>query len=546
MKYIKNRNIFLEALRDELSDRQKARVKSVWGEHYLDFERATPSENIELGNWELNQDDKIEVLNSFLKTDLNKLKQELEKIDSKFWTTLLESVDKTKNVGIDLSLLENDFTKPTYNQMVLLYQSIFKPINVSETKADEYVLRDDSGRPIKDENDNIVKHKKTEEEKDKIIFLQKNHCSITKFASDWDILFNTKYNNIFTLDCATIFPSMWTDGIKGEIELFSENPIYLTITPKASDILNMSVSKYFTSCQELYGGGGHGTQYMSGLIYNIFDPNTIPAFLYFDTPYILDGVEISDKIFISRLLIRDIKKPDGMTSEGLFFDESYPNRMRTIMKKIIEKYTNNKSTASSDTYNQFLDIPLDINVTRNPYHDKLGIGVKKILIGKNTKKLKLSDLNSDTIIAKDNSVSEIIINTDKLPRNFFDMGLFKNLKSVIINYIKLSDFKVFNVLNLTKVELHKCYLYANFFNDLDKNLFDLTLTGTHQINFNNIEKTGITNLTIKFCDDLTNVDNILNLKTLKVLSISSDFRKSYPEILEKLKINKVKIKDIGI
>ena len=61
---------------------------------------------------------------------------------------------------------------------------------------------------------------------------------------------------------------------------------------EATDILNMSVSRFYSSCQNLYSGG-----YRDQVIGNVFDPNSIPAFLLFDSSiHNRKGEHISDTL----------------------------------------------------------------------------------------------------------------------------------------------------------------------------------------------------------------------------------------------------------
>ena len=74
MKWIKNRNLFLEAkLRDVILPRQAKEVTRKWGEKYLDYEEVTPTDKIIQGSWKLSEEDKNDVLGVFCQTDMPQL-----------------------------------------------------------------------------------------------------------------------------------------------------------------------------------------------------------------------------------------------------------------------------------------------------------------------------------------------------------------------------------------------------------------------------------------------------------------------------------------
>jgi len=51
-----------------------------------------------------------------------------------------------------------DIRKATIDQMIFMYENVFKKISVSETKASEIILKDENGRPIMGDDNKIQKN----------------------------------------------------------------------------------------------------------------------------------------------------------------------------------------------------------------------------------------------------------------------------------------------------------------------------------------------------------------------------------------------------
>lgn len=543
MNYIQSRQIYLEAIKDVLTKKQLDRAKQIWGVSLLDYDRTPVSNAIDLGKWELDKSDKTQVLNSFYNTDLDYIHGKLSTISDDFWKNIVSNID-TKNVSQIVNKLINpldkcDWINPTFLQIALLFCTCIKKINIGETKNTDVVLKDDKGMPLLDTDGKIQKRQKTEEEKSKIYYATSAY-NIISFANDWDSLFGTQYNKIFRSEFFVNLYSLYSSGITEDMDLFSDESVYLSITDHPSDVLNMSVSKYFTSCQELYTGGGNGTSYIKGLLYNLFDANTVPAFLYFNTPYIVNKEEVSDKILLSRLLIRNMTNDDG-ESLGLYFDKSYPDRMLTILISMIHKYTKNKHQPELRGTDYLFTPDIEPKtIVQYPYHDTLTIKHKMKLLGVNTKDLNINTDLSIYKIAKDNNVENIIIDNVNVPSNFFTTA-FTKLKNITVNYIKIGDIKPFNnIIENHKMIFHKCYLYPLFFSDINPNLQHISLIGCYGINFDGIEKINCIKMTLRY-SKIDNFDNILSNNNLKELEITTDINKNYKTTIDKLKSNGVKV-----
>jgi hypothetical protein len=137
--------------------------------------------------------------------------------------------------------------------------------------------------------------------------------------------------------------------------------MYLSINHNPKDILNMSISKFYASCQHLYSGG-----YREQVLGNVFDPNSVPAFLYFKSELSKDdGWKLSDKLFLSRMMIRSIDTPEESKNKfKLYFDRCYPDRMKNLMDDIVTKYTKMESSFAwgDGEYIFEPDIPEDVKI----------------------------------------------------------------------------------------------------------------------------------------------------------------------------------------
>ena len=158
MKWIKSRRKFIteEAIiRDVIMAKQIDRVKSQWGEKYLDYEEIDATENIKQGRWKLSEEDKRAVLGTFLTADLDNVFKIFENLPVKFVESLNASVDLDLLKGDSKweKILNNfDISKPSINQISVLTDAIFRKISVGETQASEIILRDETGRPVMGED----------------------------------------------------------------------------------------------------------------------------------------------------------------------------------------------------------------------------------------------------------------------------------------------------------------------------------------------------------------------------------------------------------
>lgn len=577
MKYIRTRRSFLlteEAkLRDTLYDVQKQRVAEVWGEKFLDYETVEPTDKIKQGKWELSEEDKDAVINRFFDTNYGDVRKKLKNLPQKFVDLVKESfdydsslpnlyqhererVEKVTERGENTNI---NIREPKVKQLSILYYNIFRLLSVNDTKNDEMVLKGEDGRPIFDDDGKIQKVKK---EPGSFVF-SNNYTNINSLVDNYNRTFPDEKvdTEIFKGRNIQNIVNMVEDNPKIlDFDLFSQDKMYLLIQHDPKFILNMSVSKFYTSCQELYRGGGHGTSYMRQLLSNVFDPNSIPAFLIFDTPYYGENSsgdieKLSEVLPLTRLMIRNIEPFDSDEDpSGIFFDKTYPDRMEDILTSMIEKYSGNFDTANErglDDYYFYADVDIDDfkgDDLKYPYMDRLGFK-KGVMIGKNTKRLYLSN-NIDwstAKIAKDNNVKEIIIETTDIPNNTFEVPF--DIEWIKFKYISINKLDQFKKLLTKAVSFHQCSLSHGVLDDLyelSPDIKKLSFVSTEIKDTKDIEKfEGIEELEIVYSiDDEENLRDLIDFnkfKNLKILTVSGDLynnqdNKDFLNSLERIEV----------
>lgn len=488
MKWLFSRDKFLSEakLRDVLSEPQKRRLVKVWGEKFLDYEEVTPTERIKQGKWKLSDEDRDAVINRFFKTDYAWVRSQLNALPEKFAQVLAQSLSlNNREIGNDQrKRITSGFPegevfnikKLKISQISCLNFPIFRTLNAGETRADSIVVKGEDGRPLRDENNNIVKKEKVPGDPS----FSTNVANLNTFIAGY----NTAYPDqrvdasIFTNNHILNITNMIADNPDIiDFDLFGDHEMYMMIEHNAVNIMNMSVSKFYKSCQELYFGGGHGEQYMRGLLINVFDPNTIPAYLIFNTPYYNKTEEgggvvekLSDVLPLCRLLIRSIEPFGEDSNTKLYFDKTYPDRMKNILVEMVEKYSGNEP-ADAEYIRKYPFAPdievKDLEKLNKPYMDSLDLA-DGTRIGKNTKVLYLSSQYdwSTAIIEKDINIKELIIETPEIPNNFFKVKF--NPDWVKFKFIKINDFSVFNNIITDSISLYHCKLNENFLDDLYK------------------------------------------------------------------------------
>lgn len=532
MKFIKKIDIFTNEakIKDVLLKKQADKVSSVWGEKYLFYEEIEPTKNINQGKWKLTEEDKNKVLGEFFgNIDMDNIFKLFNSISDHLSKLILESIDidliKEKNQMVVEKVKQvflKDFNpkKPYADQILLMNrESFFRKLLVNETKKDEVIERDENGRPILDEDGQMIKIKK---EKGDPIF-DKNLTTFLGFIESYNRSYNTSYNfdTHEVRSIVDILSNRLNDDYVIDFNIFNKD-IYLMIRHKAHDILNMSISKFYSSCQHLYSGS-----YKEQLLANVFDPNSIPAFLIFDTPIYIGDDKISDFLPLSRMIIRNIHKFDDSDDRSILFDRTYPDRIRNTFYEIVEKYSDNKKNIGYNDYSGDKiyifspDIDID-DALEYPYMDKMAIQ-KVGFIGKNTKKLYLNrnyDWNN-TIISPSATIEELVIESEKIPKNIFEV--LSNVKWVKFRYLTIKSLIPFNKIISNNLYLDKCKITDESIKELNNlNLNKLNIRSC-DINLSLIKDLEINELHIIYtASSIEEINEVIINNTINKLYVSGD------------------------
>jgi hypothetical protein len=538
MKWIKNRASYLKEakIRDVILDPQKKEVAELWGEKFLDFEKVEPTDKIIQGKWKLSEEDKIKALSIFFSADLNRVYDFFGSLPDEFVKIIKDSIDfnllkEEKWIKI---LNEFDLKKPTINQISALSESIFRKVTMSESKADEIMIRDESGRPVMGEDGRPMKRRREEGE----VIFSKNLVNINGMTEDFNSLYPDKKVDAFKFSSGEVLKvisaskeDFGSDNYLVDVDVYGKD-LHLRIDHNPKDILNMSISRFYGSCQHLYRGG-----YRKQLLANVFDPNSIPAFLVFDSPIIdKNGVMISEQLPLSRMMIRNIYSFDTTADPKIFFDRSYPDRMEFFFNQMVEKYSGNSKTAEpGEAYIFAPDLPQDVDIEK-PYMDRLNIR-KKRMIGVNSKSISfgVADDWSDLIISPKAQIEEINIETTLLPDNFFQINL--SPKWIRLRYINIRDMNVFSKIKSESWAFEKCKMKSQIFEEFIKihsEIKSLQFVSCNISKFNFSALTKLEELELIFLDgfeldDLQQLVTTINPKRGFKLTITSDLFSSKTE-----------------
>ena len=552
MRWIKSRQKFIleEAkLRDVLLPKQKKEVAARWAEKYLDYEEIDATENIKQGKWKLSEEDKRAVLGKFLTADLDNVFRIFEELPAKFVEVL--------NASVDLDLLKGDskwekilnnfnISKPTINQISVLTDPIFRKISVSETQASEFILRDETGRPIMGEDGRPQKVKKEPGE----VVYSKNLTNINAFVEDFNRCFTDSTVNASSFtsgDISRLVSKSREDfsgeGYQVEVDIYGRD-MYLSIQHNAKDILNMSISRFYSSCQNLYTGG-----YREKVLGNVFDPNSIPAFLLFDASIHNErGEHISDTLPVSRMMIRNIESFDTKVEPQILFDRAYPDRMKDLFSKMIEKYSGNEENYKDGKYLFTPDLPdEEASNMSTPYMDILGIERGKY-IGVNADKIYLSNSFdwSKTKISPKARIKEVVIETTIVPKNFFDLPFTPDwVKFKFISILSAEPFRNFKT---TSIAFDKCKFNNSVLLDFKKNIPDLKKIQINACEIKDLvlsKLDGIDELHLIYTLDPSDLEKALEGVNVKKLILSGDLVSENKDYIKSLRSQGVKIEIVG-
>jgi hypothetical protein len=388
-----------------------------------------------------------------------------DSINDKFAQVLSQSInldlirdEKFKIIATDLNI-----KNPSIDQIAILFDAIFRKIAVSETMATEIIQKGEDGRPLKDEGGNMIKVAKV---KGELVF-SNNLVNINTFVDDFNRCFpedkisaNFEERNIQRVRSAASIDE--NRDFEVDFKIFDKD-MYLSINHNPKDILNMSISKFYASCQHLYSGG-----YREQVLGNVFDPNSIPAFLTFETPIYWNKEKISDQLPLSRMMIRNIETFDAQEESKIFFDRAYPDRMKEIFGEMMEKYSEIKQTADENSRITYIFTP-DVDSedrVRDPYMDRVSLQ-RKPYIGKNTKTLYLNRMHdwSNVKIAPDAKIKELIIETTDIPEDLTKVPL--NPDWVKFKYLTINTLSNFDKIKTDSIAFDKCKLDTSVLDEMN-------------------------------------------------------------------------------
>ena len=546
MKWIKNRQQWLNEakIRDVILPRQVKEVSSYWGEKYLDYEEIEATTKIKQGKWKIEEEDRLDVLSAFFDCDMKFITNLFSNLPDKFNTILSES--------INLELLRSEEQKqvlsgfniqsPTVDQMVFIFSSVFRKLDINQTRTSEMIKKDDNGLPMRDERGEMIRIKKNVGDP---VFTN-NLVNINTFVDDYnrcypDEKIEVDFQNRELNSLINLASDVQNRDYKFEFNIFGKD-LYLEINHNPKDILNMSISKFYASCQHLYTGGVRNR-----LLGNVFDPNSIPAFLVFDSPIMWGEDKLSDKLPLSRMMIRNIEGFDESETPRIFFDRAYPDRMKDIFETLVEKYSDNKENATdSDTYVFTPDIDED-NELEQPYMDRLGLRRGK-MIGVNTKTLYLSQTYdwSKVKVSPNAKIRELIIETTDIPENLLKINL--SLEWVKFKNLKIKTLNGFENIKTDSISFDKCKFDSSLFESISSVNPDIKKLQLVSCDVDNLQISSLTNLEelhlIFTIDSLEDVREILLNGNIKKLVISGDLATNKPLISE-LKKKGIKIETVG-
>jgi len=494
MKWIKDRQKFLNEakLRDVIFARQAKEVSRIWGEKFLDYEEVTATDKIKQGKWKLSDEDKNRVLGKFFDCDMTVVNDVFNSLSDKFADVLNKSInlDLIRNEKFKIIATDLNIKNPSIDQIAIIFDSIFRKIAVSETMATEVIQKDENGRPLKDEAGNMIKVTK---EKGELVF-SNNLVNINAFVDDFNRCFpddkvSANFNSGHIGNLRSMASIDENRDFEVDFKIFDKD-MYLSINHNPKDILNMSISKFYASCQHLYSGG-----YREQVLGNVFDPNSIPAFLSFETPIYWNKEKISDQLPLSRMMIRNIETFDAQEESKIFFDRAYPDRMKQIFGEVVEKYSEMKQTADENSRITYIFTP-DIDAedkVRDPYMDRVSLK-RKPYIGKNTKTLYLNRMHdwSNVKIAPDAKIKELIIETTDIPEDLMKVPL--NPDWVKFKYLTINTLSNFDKIKTDSIAFDKCKLDTSVLDEMNKvnpNIKKLQIVScdlTGELGFSQFEK----------------------------------------------------------
>lgn len=469
MKFIKTRSHFLNEakIRDVIFKKQAEAIKQLWGEKWLSYEEIIPTDHIIQGKWKIEEEDKNKILGAFFQCNMKNVFKIFNDLPDKFVEVAGKAIDITTLTDRNRAILEKglNMKKPTIDQIVIIYEAVFKKLNSVESLADKYMNREPNGKPIVGEDGKPMMIPKTAGDP----VFTKNMVNINTFVQDYNACYKdqvVKNPAVFQND--KDINALRNLGVPADnrdyivdFEIFNKD-LYLKISHNPKDILNMSISKFYSSCQHLYSGG-----YRGQVLGNVFDPNSIPAFLTWETPITLGGEIISEQLPLSRMVVRNIEQFDDKKDPIIFFDRAYPDRMKPVFDEIVTKYTKMKTDPGVKKYIFTPDIDIGDVISPAPYMDRLGLE-QKPFIGVNVKTLHLNRINdwSKMRVSPYAKIKELIIETTDLPEDLLKINI--NPDWVKFKFLVIETLKNFDKIKTDALAFDKCKFDANLFIEINK------------------------------------------------------------------------------
>ena len=564
MKWIKRRQRFLNEAKigDVVNRKQKEVITKRWGKKYLEYEEIEPNDEIKSiqGNWKLEPEQKYRVLDLFFKTNIRKAEAVFDNLPSEFKRAVSLGLNHVieNEIGREVELMAElmadgiDFDNIGLEEISALTNNVLPRIDVKTTVSDKKMVRNEDGIPIKGEDGQFQFEEKVAGE----FVYYSGLYNLNSFANDFDDCMKKLgkddqivARNFSSSEIGSIKNMLSTEvkGHQADLKVFHKDA-YVSILHNPQDILNISVSKFYASCQEFYGGS-----HVRSLLANVFDPNSVPAFIYLDSPvYNSDGELIAEKLPLARFFIRSIVMPSE--SKGLFFDRVYPQRMSdgendgiyNMVEQVagIKRYLDSTDEdAKSAVYVFAPDISSDDSLD-SPYHDTLSNIQHKRTIGVNCKFLNITAASdwSDVVVRENNRIETMIISTPKVPSNLFDLKY--NLEKLSIVNIDITEMPELAKFGTGDIELRECR--TNMV-DLRKGLEG---TNLNKLSLINCDITGISfegmqlqDLVLKSDTEGRKLSDVIADARIKNLVVSDHFLMD-PENVEFLK-SAVASKQIG-
>jgi hypothetical protein len=328
-----SKKALLEALKDEIPQHQKDLVKKYWGDKVLKMDVGEKTKVIPEGKWKLSEEDKETFLSNFFNVDLSSIKSSIESFnpDIHFWRVMIQAIEEPK-VKESLKFKKYSSYSILHNIIKLNKIDVFYSLDVNAIKTGKVKMTDETGKPIiKDGKPVFVDYN----DKNIPIFNKKRKTNFLNFIKSYNEAYNKNINYSFIEKILNSGVVEVLDSKNFDLDLFANKPMFLYITSKPEDTLNMSISRFYDSCQNLYSGGAK-----QSLITNVFDKNTKVCYIVYDQPFIDVGGNVVPFTSIARRLLRVVDE-DG----SVYFDTIYPNldkRLSEVFTNLIKKYTNIK------------------------------------------------------------------------------------------------------------------------------------------------------------------------------------------------------------